>query len=76
MSRGTLFNLSSPSAAAIGEQIKATICKKAKVSSPGDNSQINENTCLGIIKYAEFSLLKLKGEILTSQMGSSRRLCV
>ena len=76
MNRGSLSYLSPPSAAATGEEIKATICKQAKVSTPSDNPpQINENACLDIIKYAEFSLSTLKDKILTSQLGSSRRLC-
>ena len=68
-----MFNPSSPSAA-IGKQIRATICQSAKVSTLRNNSpQLDENACLDIIKYADFSLSTLKTEILTSQTGFSRR---
>ncbi|KAF8804298.1 hypothetical protein BYT27DRAFT_7107670, partial [Phlegmacium glaucopus] len=85
LTSGTLFNSSPPSAAvivnpsfpsavAIGSGIKAQICKRAKVSTPGQYGQINENAVVDIIKFAEYSLSTLKGKILTSQVGPPRRL--
>ena len=71
-----LFNPSSPSAAFICSDIKSKICKRAKVSTPSQSGLINENAVVDIMKYVEYSLSTLKGKILTSQVGPSRRLCV
>ena len=71
-----LFNPSSPSAAFICSDIKSKICKRAKVFTPSQSGLINENAVVDIMKYAEYSLSILKGKILTSQVGPSRRLCV
>ena len=74
--RGTLFNPSSPSAAAVGSDIKAKTCLKAKVFAQSQFGHINQNPVVDIIKFAEYSLSTLKGRILASQLGPSRRLCV
>ena len=74
--RGTLFNPSSPSAAAIGSDIKAKVCKRAQVFTTTQAGLINENSVVNIIKFADYSLSTLKNKILTSQVGPSRRLCV
>lgn len=74
MSRGTSFNPSSLFARAIGRQIKAQIWKNVQVSPPPSQSrQYDEKLCLDIIKYAEYSLSTLKDQILTAQLGPSRR---
>ena len=74
MSRGTSFNPSSLFARAIGRQIKAQVWKNIQVSSPPSQSrQYDEKLCLDIIKYAEYSLSTLKDQILTTQLGPSRR---
>ena len=75
-SRGTLFNPSSPMSGAISAGIKANICKRAKVSSPSQSAFVKENSVVDIIRFAEYSLSTLKGRILASQVGPSRRLCV
>ena len=75
-SSGTLFNPSSPSATVIGSDIKAKICRRARVSTPSQTGHVNENSVVEIIKFAEYSLSTLKGKILASQVGPSRRLCV
>ena len=75
-SRGTLFNPSSPSAAVIGSDIKSKICKRAGVYTRSQLGLINENSVVNIMRFAEYSLSTLKGRILTSQAGPSRRLCV
>ena len=71
-----MLNPALKSATSINEEIKGKICKKAKKAR--DDSQIKreEDPCLYIMKYPEFSLSKLKAKILKSQLGSSRRLCV
>ena len=73
-SRGTLFNPSTPSAAVIGSNIKSVVCWKAKIPIPSQSGHINENSVVDIIKFADYSLSKLKGTIFASQVGPSRRL--
>ena len=74
--RGTSFKPSSPSAAVIGSDIKAKVCKRALVFTTPQAGLINENAVVNIIKFADYSLSTLKNKILTSQVGPSRRLCV
>ena len=78
MSRGTLFNPSSPSIApAVGGVIKAQVCKNAQVRVPTSRSpQYYVKSCAAIIDYAKSSLSTLKTEILKAHLGPTRRMCV
>ena len=74
-SRGTLFNPSSPNAAAAGFSIKSKICTSAEVNTASQSAGLlNENSVVDIMKFVEFSLPTLKGRI--SQMGLNGSLYV